>query len=70
MVLTFNAFKFKLFDLKYQRLYDVGLQRSRRVETLEYVTIELNSFLFGCFIQCYLQKIRLYSVVFDFYHNK
>ena len=73
MVFTFNTFKLKLYDLtdiKYLRLYDVGLQRYRHFEASEFVKIELESFLVCCYVRCYLQKMRLYSVVFDFYHNK
>ena len=73
MVFTFNTFKLKLYDLtdiKYLRLYYVGLQRYRHFEASEFVTIELESFLVCCYVRCYLQKMRLYSVVFDFYHNK
>ena len=34
------------------------------------MTIELNFMLVCFFIQCYLRRMRLYSVVFDFNHNK
>ena len=46
---------------------DIG---NRHIETSEFGKIELKSFLLCCFIQHYLQRIRLYWVVFDFHHKK
>ena len=75
MVLTFDTFKLKLFDLIdfigwNIKGYTTSGCKDKGIETSEFVTIELNSKLVCCFIQCYLRRMRLYSVVFDFYHNK
>ena len=51
-------------------IYNIGLQGYRDIETSKFVTVELNSVLVCCFKQCYLQRMRLCSVVFDFHHNK
>ena len=75
MVLTFDTFKLELFDLIdfigwNIKGYTTSGCKDIGIESSEFVTIELNSFLVLGFIQCYLQRMRLYSVVFDFYHNK
>ena len=75
MVLTFDTFKLKLFDLIdfigwNIKGYTTSGCKDKGIETSEFVTIELNSKLVCCFIQCYLRRMRLYSVVFDFDHNK
>ena len=51
--------------------YNIGWQRYRYIEILEFVKIKINSFLVCYFKQCYLQRMRLYSaLIFDFHHNK
>ena len=50
--------------------FEYRLQRYRHIETSEFVTIELHSFLVCCFIKCIPSKDETLFVVFDFYHNK
>ena len=70
MVLTFDTFKLKLLDLLDFIGWNIkGYTTSGCKDTSEYVTIELKSFLVWCFNQWYLQRMRLYSVVW-FFHNK
>ena len=73
MVLYFDIFKLKLFhfiDFMGWNIkgYTTSGCKDIDIETSEFVRIDLNSFLVCCFIQCYFQGMKLYSV--DFYHNK
>ena len=69
MVLTFDTFKLKLFDLTDWHIngFTTSGCKDIGIETSEFVTIELKSFLLCFFIQCYLQRMRLIqlSLIFN-----
>ena len=71
MVFTFNTFKLKLFDLIdfigwTIKGYTTSSCKDLGIETSEFVTVELNSFLVCCFIHCYLQGWDLIQLFLKF----